>query len=577
MSNASTDVTKILTEKLTLAREVAVLKPEVESLRAQVSTQKEVLAEKLALQRQLSTVQVELENAQRSLERSAAKQAKNHDRTEFEIQLDEVHKQLGDANKAHKKAQREIERLTAELETSINVPTSHDEEPGSLKAQLVELRKQLLQSNKDRRVAEQQVEEMEQQLASAPAAESKSKNDEKVGDLKAQIADLRKQLKSETIIRASLETEVKEIKAQVGQTKVGISAEDISLVKKELEALRKEHAAEKKERQKTQKALEKGQTVWEAEKSTLDDKIDAFRNKLRSTKEKLKDTEQQLKETKSAATQNKAASQKPARVNPKKRGASQMDDSMLGTPGDGPQVKRNKLAGAVISRVSAADKTSFSITPFLNRTSMSLAPESPAAPAEDPQKESSTPAMDEATNSPSIKASKKLAKSKPLKPASSSKHNARKSARPPTLEKVTEEPSMLSKASSPPPVIPVEEPIIEKVTVTKVPTATGDQPTLKLKAKSSKSRKSLMSFASFVEEAAPEKKKKRKLGGTSAPKTLFDEDDDDKLPSKPIPGRGIFAAKALSKTFSFGAKKTHLAPAMEVSQQFSPLKKDRRR
>ena len=59
-------------------------------------------------------------------------------------------------------------------------------------------------------------------------------------------------------------------------------------------------------------------------------------------------------------------------------------------------------------------------------------------------------------------------------------------------------------------------------------------------------RKSLMSFAAFTDEPEPEKKKKRKLlgGGGGLGKTLFDV-EGDAMPAKLVPGKGLFAARAL--------------------------------
>src|ERR1700759_4734734 len=116
MQSISNDTTKILTEKLALAREIATLTPELESLRAQVDSNKSLLSEKLALQRQLTTVQVELENAQRSAQRAIAKNGKNHDQSEFDIQIEDLQKKLRDAKLARREVEGEMEQLRHELE-----------------------------------------------------------------------------------------------------------------------------------------------------------------------------------------------------------------------------------------------------------------------------------------------------------------------------------------------------------------------------------------------------------------------------------------------------------------------------
>jgi hypothetical protein len=96
-----------------------------------------------------------------------------------------------------------------------------------------------------------------------------------------------------------------------------------------------------------------------------------------------------------------------------------------------------------------------------------------------------------------------------------------------------------------------------------------------------KPRKSLMSFATFVEEPAAEKKKKRKLG-VSAGKTLFDaEDGEDVAPLKPVGvSKGLFAARALGKSVLGKQGQRPISGGFNMLSEeaftFSPLKKDRR-
>ena len=96
-----------------------------------------------------------------------------------------------------------------------------------------------------------------------------------------------------------------------------------------------------------------------------------------------------------------------------------------------------------------------------------------------------------------------------------------------------------------------------------------------------------MTFSSYLAEQPAEKKKKRKLGTGSSGigKTLFDEEDDGEagIISKPIPGRGLFAARILAKSKgALGGKgvngKGQLGKVITADGgfQFSPLKRDRR-
>ena len=226
------------------------------------------------------------------------------------------------------------------------------------------------------------------------------------------------------------------------------------------------------------------------------------------------------------------------------------------------------------------DKSTFSITPFLNRTT-SVAPETPDEQHEQPAKpaeEAASNDIAEAEPTPTAPPKKALKKSvapkpKALAPAAS-KANAKPRAGParkkaaPSLEVVAEE-------------TPGADASQEKENIApagiKVPL--GGEP--KSKPKSLQPRKSLHDFASFNKEPAPEKKKKnrKQLGdSTLLGRTLFDEiEDDEAKPTKPLPGRGLFAARALGK--SLGAKGGLKGPLMvaEDGFQFSPLKKDRKK
>ncbi len=64
------------------------------------------------------------------------------------------------------------------------------------------------------------------------------------------------------------------------------------------------------------------------------------------------------------------------------------------------------------------------------------------------------------------------------------------------------------------------------------------------------------------------------------PGNRFDEEDetDRMMPAKPIPGRGLFAKRAVNKAFA-GKGKIPVGGMSMVADngfQFSPLKKDRR-
>lgn len=565
MQSVTNDSTKILTEKLALAREVALLKPEVESLRDQVESNKSLLTEKLALQRQLTTVQVELENAHRSAQRAIAKAgSKNDDQSEWDLQIDDLQKKLREAKLARREAEGEVEQLKHDLDA--------------------------------------------QKRSTNKTKSKKAKQDENLVELDEELSSLKEQLensKEETLkwreeakkLQNSQSTESKSTEKTNAKLE-----ETVATLKTQLDETKKEIALEKRERQKLEKALQKEQNSWEAQKDLLDEKLNQFRTKLRSTKERLKDAEEQLEQAQTAATAKPtAASKKADKAKPAgRKRAAPPDETMMGTPGDEPPAKRGKRAGP-IARALPGEKSNFSITPFLNRTSMSIAPESPQ---EDDTKQTTeqTEQISQLDDSPTAKpaATTKTSKAvpplkmKPLTSAASSKHNSksigRKLSSLPSLQEVAEESSEVISDPQPTKTINITTTFMPTTDLTiEVPTKPtaastanpikpslkSTQPIPKLKPTSNKPRKSLMTFTSYTDEPVPEKRKKRKLG-TGPPKTLFDE-EEDVLPAKPIPGRGLFAARALKAA---GAKKLGASGSLMMSTgdgfQFSPLKKERR-
>lgn len=547
LQNMSLDSTKILTEKLALARELGTLKPELEYLRQQTASNQSLLSEKLSLQRQLSTIQVELENEKRVSQRALAK---DKDRrvsavdAEYRSQMQELRADLSKERREREIAESAIDKAHAELERERR------------KAERVAARNE--KSTEQDAKQEAEIEELREELA-------KERRERKKAEKTAQTTQHELEMENQRLERELLK------KQKVNDPGSASEAQ--------LEVLRKELKAEKLSREKAEKSIQKSQTEWEAQKSILDEKLNNFRTKLKSTKEKLKETEVELQSAQSAAAANNA---NPAR-NPRKRVAAQLDpDATIGTSGDGRQPKRGKRSSAV-----PGDKSTFSITPFLNRTT-SVAPDSPiqeeddeaadVAPTDQQDREA-----EEAASTPSAqpkKAAKKPAaapkpKSKPLTTSSAGKANTkptagRKKTAVQTLEQVAEEDSAdENSAPAAPTTIPLND------------TAEASKPLVpKLKPTSMNgSRKSLASFATFNAEPPAEKKKKRKLGGGSGlGKTLFD-DDEGAPPAKPIPGKGLFAARALGKALGAGRIGGGFNGGMlstEDGFMFSPLKKDRR-
>ncbi|KAJ9667828.1 hypothetical protein H2201_002014 [Coniosporium apollinis] len=547
LQNMSLDSTKILTEKLALARELGTLKPELEYLRQQTTSNQSLLSEKLSLQRQLSTIQVELENEKRVSQRALAK---DKDRrvsavdAEYRLQMQELRAELSKERREREIAEGAIDKAHAELERERR------------RAERVAARNEKNTEQDAKQEAE--IEELREELA-------KERRERKKAEKTAQTTQHELELENQRLERELLK------KQKVNDTGSASEAQ--------LEALRKELKAEKLSREKAEKGVQKSQMEWETQKSILDEKLNNFRTKLKTTKEKLKETENELQSAQAAAAANNA---NPAK-NPRKRAAAPLDpDATIGTPGDGRPAKRGKQSSAV-----PGDKSTFSITPFLNRTT-SVAPDSPIQEEDEDeadavQTEDQDPAeAAEAASTPSAQPKKAVKKpaapkprSKPLATSSAGKANTkttagRKKTAVPTLEQVAEEDSADENSA---PAAPTTVPLND--------TAEASKPLVpKLKPTSMNGpRKSLASFATFNAEPPAEKKKKRKLGGGSGlGKTLFD-DDEGAPPAKPIPGKGLFAARSLGKALGAGRIGGGFNGGMVSTEDgfmFSPLKKDRR-
>jgi len=321
----------------------------------------------------------------------------------------------------------------------------------------------------------------------------------------------------------------------------------------------------------------------------MEGKLDAFRTKLRSTKEQLKEAQDEL-ERREAAKFAESAKFTAARMhghpppqtntmqpqasavpNPRKRNVARFDPDMtIGTPGQA-AVKKPRTTMS-----NVGDKSTFSITPFLNRT-QSILPDTPAEDqhekideainttinelAEEADKESNNQkqAQKDETEQPDKEEKSKAKKgtaagqkpaaskekdtdappkprpSKPLKESAPSRAN--KSAKQPTLSKVVEEEGSDSENQAP------------DVQNKPGPTTTVVEP----------------SISEATTAAQP--KKKKLLNG---PRNIFDDDETDGIKKKITLGGG--GRVGLGKVSLGGFNR--IKP--KVLAEFSPLKKDRR-
>ena len=118
LQSVTSDSTKLLTEKLSLARELASLKPEIDHLRSQATSHQLLLSEKLALERQLSTLQVELETEKRSTQRAQVKESRlQAEDAKLESRIDSLQAEVAKERRQREKAERDAQITSADLES----------------------------------------------------------------------------------------------------------------------------------------------------------------------------------------------------------------------------------------------------------------------------------------------------------------------------------------------------------------------------------------------------------------------------------------------------------------------------
>ncbi|KIW14587.1 hypothetical protein PV08_07371 [Exophiala spinifera] len=212
------------------------------------------------------------------------------------------------------------------------------------------------------------------------------------------------------------------------------AARQDSTLQGEIEDLKKELSKAHRDLQKTERDSRKKVVEWEGEKEILEGKLDAFRNKLRSTKEQLSEAQDEI-ERLQAEKMAQSAEMTQARVTGKatvlgKRPIPRFDPDMtIGTPGHGaPAAKKQRVS------VNFADKSNFSITPFLNRT-LSILPETPEDQQQQEKEEARESAKPETNNAAAkSRAAPKTKAVKPKeKPGSSRKQSAASTGKTKTL------------------------------------------------------------------------------------------------------------------------------------------------
>lgn len=557
----SEDATKTLSEKLALSRELAMLKPEIDHLRSQLAHQKDVLAGKLALERQLNTLEVELANEKRATQKALQRQqSQDNDAEEALQRVAELEKKLATEQKATQKAKAAQEKA---------------------------------QSNADEEI-QQQIAALEAKLAAEQKASEKAKKTyEKVQtdaeeELRQQVATLEKQLVSEQ--RAAQKAKRSQDSDDTG---------DQAKLQEKLKELEAQLVADKREAERSRKTSEKETAAAHDQIEMLTQRVDEFKGKLRETRAELKEVRAELTQARTNTTsvplKNDDEPKKPlSKVKgAKKRRANEItvDDMMLDTPGHTEGRAKRPIKKKGIDFTAVGEKSTFSITPFLEKSNTINLAETieeeveepsilesrgdPAAPIIEPEAETTEELP--VAEKPSQKSVAKALRATKMKAGANEKKARGKTKAQALVEsspnvKIT----TTSKNGSTNSTSTLEK-VIEESNDVRQENAAKGAPVVKKTA-------STMPTAADVSNTSSEnpepKKKKRKLLGASKKGTLFDKDEDAGESEAPV----ATVASAPTKRKPVGLKSTgtrkgpvsSLAKGPFGGKTFSPLKKDRR-
>lgn len=569
-SNMSEDSAKILSEKLALTRELAVLKPEIEHLRSQLSHQKDVLSEKLALERQLSTLEVELANEKRAV----LKAKQRHESQDNEIEGD-LRQQVNDLEAKLAAEQKKSAAQAKKLSGKQKSEAAQDE---TQTAAMEELR--------------QQVADLQKEIAAeqrAKKGQSKGQSGAE-GELRKQVADLEKRLADE--------------KCAAQKTKRSQDSDDQDAsgeLQQQVGDLESQLASEKREAEQARKALEKEAAAARDQIDMLTQRVEEFKRKLRETRAELKEVRGELTQARTTALTSTTSvpvksddgAKKPlsrTKGAKKRRGNEiSVDDMMLDTPGHEEGRKRlPKKRGVEVTTVG--EKSTFSITPFLEKSNTINLAATIEEEDEEPsilvgKGDSAAPIIEpEAETTEEVPANEKPAPqsvAKALKATKAKSITQKPRAKPKAQALAESSPNKI--AAAPPKVKSAENP----ATLEKVVEQPEEASEATAAQKAPASKKTAPPAANFSVDNSntssdnPEpKKKRRKLLGASNKGTLFDKDEDAGEPEAAVPT--VIATATKRKPVGLKASSTRKGPVSTLTQgafggkAFSPLKKDRR-
>ncbi|KAK2762823.1 2' O-ribose methyltransferase [Arachnomyces sp. PD_36] len=191
-----------------------------------------------------------------------------------------------------------------------------------------------------------------------------------LSNVKAELEHLRSQSESyQTLLtsKLSLERQLSSLEVELDTTKRALERarakdatqkeEDTSAAAK-LEGLDKELAREREERERVEKEAKRRAIEWDTQRASLESQLEACRNELRQARNQSRSKRESMLRDEGETHRRDSRKRSIPRFDP---------DMTIGTPGDIHHHKKTKSSSAL-----PGDKSEFSITPFLNRTSNSF-------------------------------------------------------------------------------------------------------------------------------------------------------------------------------------------------------------
>ncbi|RMJ22448.1 hypothetical protein PHISP_06687 [Aspergillus sp. HF37] len=207
----------------------------------------------------------------------------------------------------------------------------------------------------------------------------KSALSEKLSKMQSELARLEKQNTStqpHAAEKHDLQRQLDTLKGQLenGRTKESQQVAEIADLTKRLEETRRQLSGETDSRSRQEHNVRQERLEWEKQQTALESKLESLQQKLKSMKDQLHEAKSNVRDRNSRPEDRGASRTVPTQQRPSTRYNA---DMAIGTPGP------VKTHVGTKKPTAPGEKSGFSITPFLNRTSAFQDP--PSSSEDDPE------------------------------------------------------------------------------------------------------------------------------------------------------------------------------------------------